>query len=504
MSFKCNNIESLIKKNNIVIFGAGVIAKYYVELYNINIKYYADNNPKKWGEKYLGKDIRNPNLLIEDKENIIVFVCSEYEDEISKQLEKLGYSKNVNYYIPRDLEEKFIKDNAGIYEEINYNKGKIIIDISNIAWSSGNSPGISRVVKNLVKVAYEQNDYEVVAAQRAGNNLYEPAQWLEENNIKNKSSEFYWNEIKFNENDILVLADAIWGQYDKFEKVIEDIHLNGGRVFNIIYDIVPIEYPQISNKFISVNLEKMLVSAIKNNDGIITDSKTIADNLISYIQKESIQVKSNFKVGWFHLGFSKSDFVNDNIEQKDVIKIMDKKPFIMIGTIEPKKGHVVSIDAFEELWENDIDVSLCIIGRIGWMVQDLVDRIRNNSEYGKRLFFIEKPADNIVAYCYKNAEALIFPSFAEGFGLPLIEAASYKLPLILSDIPIFKEVAKDNAIYFSSGNYYDLGKSIVKYLELKKDNILPKSECIEVNTWNDSFNELMQVIGKGNWYKIYY
>lgn len=502
MFLKSDDIKQLAKNNKIVIFGAGVIAKNYVDFYNLDVEYYVDNNPKKWGTEYLQTKIKDPNFLIEDKKNIVVLVCSQYEDEISKQLNDLGYGKNINYFLPRDLEEKSIEDNCGTCECANINEKRILLDMSNLAWEDGNSPGISRLVKNLIKAAYSQNKIQIVAVQRAGENLYEPVKWLYENKIISKVENYNWNKIELNKNDILVLLDAIWGQYNKFKKVIEELHCKGGKVFNVICDIVPIEHPEISNAFITSKLKNMFIKSIENSDGIITISRTVAEDIISFIDKNAISVKNNFKLGYYYNGFSKSNFIDCNIENERIQATMNKKPYICVGTIEPKKGHVVALDAFEKLWSNNVDVSLCIIGRVGWMVGDLMERIKNHQQYGKKLFLIEQPSDNELAYCYENAEALVFPSFAEGFGLPLIEAASYKLPLILSDIPIFKEIAQENAIYFTSKNSDSLSKAIKKYIVLKSEKKIPKSENVKINTWEDSLEELLNVLDN-NWYKMY-
>lgn len=502
MVFKSKTIQELGNNKNIVMFGAGIMSKYYVELYNIDVKYYVDNNCVKWETEYLGKKVKDPNFLIYDKGNIIIFIGSQYVEEISEQLNKMGFEREVDYYTPRDLEEKTIDNEAGLYENLNESDSRILLDMSQLAWND-NAPGVSRVVKNLVDVACSQDKYNVIATQRAGNCLYEPSKWLEENRIKNNLSKYYWNKINYTKNDILILADAIWGQYDEFDKVIDDIQSKGGQVINIIYDIIPIEHPERFDRFILNKFKKMFYKILQNSDGIITDSKTVADKIISLISKESINIKENFKIGWLHIGFSHKNFINDNIENERIRAIISKKPFIIVGTIEPRKGHEFALDAFDKMWENGSNLNLCIIGKIGWDVEKLVKRIKNHKEYEKKLFFIEYPSDEELTYCYKNSEALIFPSIDEGFGLPLVEAASFKLPLILSDIEIFRELADDHAIYFESGNSLDLENAIKKYIKLKQNKLLPKSELIKINTWEDTLNSLIKIVYENNWYKKY-
>ena len=79
-------------------------------------------------------------------------------------------------------------------------------------------------------------------------------------------------------------------------------------------------------------------------------------------------------------------------------------------------------------------------------------------------------------YYFNNAFTYVFPSIDEGFGIPLIEAMRAQVPVICSDIEVFKEIGNDSVVYFKKQNYYDLynqlqlvceDKSIVERLILK-------------------------------------
>ncbi|REM39804.1 glycosyltransferase, partial [Mycobacterium tuberculosis] len=63
--------------------------------------------------------------------------------------------------------------------------------------------------------------------------------------------------------------------------------------------------------------------------------------------------------------------------------------FLMVGTVEPRKGHAQTLDAFEQLWRNGIDVNLVIAGKKGWMVEEVVERLQQHPQRGRRLFWLE-------------------------------------------------------------------------------------------------------------------
>jgi len=137
--------------------------------------------------------------------------------------------------------------------------------------------------------------------------------------------------------------------------------------------------------------------------------------------------------------------------------------YLMVSTIEPRKNHAYLLDAFEILWAQGIDVRLCIIGKIGWKCEMLVERIRSHREYGKRLFMCNRVDDSSLEFAYRSSRALLFPSVVEGFGLPLVEAMQRGLPAMASDIPVFREVGRDFLAYFDLQDPASLADQVAAY-----------------------------------------
>ena len=109
----------------------------------------------------------------------------------------------------------------------------------------------------------------------------------------------------------------------------------------------------------------------------------------------------------------------------------------MVGTIEPRKEHAQTLAAFEQLWEEGVNANLIIVGQQGWLVDAFGSNVRHHPELSKRLFWLEGISDEYLEKVYKTSTCLIAASEGEGFGLPLIEAAQHKLPIIARDIPVF-------------------------------------------------------------------
>ncbi|WP_115760418.1 glycosyltransferase, partial [Escherichia coli] len=90
----------------------------------------------------------------------------------------------------------------------------------------------------------------------------------------------------------------------------------------------------------------------------------------------------------------------------------------------------------------------------------------NHAERNRRLFWLDGVSDEYLEKIYAASDCLIAASEGEGFGLPLIEAAQHKLPIIARDIPVFREVAGNHALYFSGATPDTLANAVKEWLTL--------------------------------------
>jgi glycosyltransferase involved in cell wall biosynthesis len=162
----------------------------------------------------------------------------------------------------------------------------------------------------------------------------------------------------------------------------------------------------------------------------------------------------------------------------------------MVGTLEPRKGHTQTIAAFEKLWADGVDVNLVVVGRQGWMMETLVERLGHHPELNKHLFWLNGISDELLEKVYSSSACLIAASEGEGFGLPLIEAAQHKLPIIARDIPVFREVAGNHAFYFTGTRPDELTTFLHKWLTLLATGEHPKSDDMSWLTWEQSSEQL--------------
>jgi glycosyltransferase involved in cell wall biosynthesis len=120
---------------------------------------------------------------------------------------------------------------------------------------------------------------------------------------------------------------------------------------------------------------------------------------------------------------------------------------LYVSTIEPRKGHLVLVEAFDALRAKGLDVDLTLVGREGWACAHIVRTLRSHPDLGGRLRWYESANDLTVATLAADCSIGVFPSDDEGFGLFLEEGLAYGLKMVVNDIPVFRERTQANVIF---------------------------------------------------------
>ncbi|GEO99015.1 glycosyltransferase [Methylobacterium haplocladii] len=227
----------------------------------------------------------------------------------------------------------------------------------------------------------------------------------------------------------------------------------GGGITFVVYDLLPLEMPRFFPDWLEALDRRWLDTITTCADHLACISAATADSVARLADPATIAGRADaLEIGWFHLGHDlavgmPTTGVPDDGEA--VLAAMVRRPtFLIVGTVEPRKGHVDALDAFEALWAEGRNVALVVVGKEGWMVQELADRIRGHAEHGARLVWLPKVSDEYLDTLYGAATAVVVASHGEGFGLPLVEGAARGTPIIARDLPVFREVGGAGADYF--------------------------------------------------------
>ena len=277
----------------------------------------------------------------------------------------------------------------------------------------------------------------------------------------------------------------------------------GVKIYFVIYDLLPIFMPNSFWQGAS-HMHADWLSVIAQNDGAICISKAVADEYYQWLKDQRRLPRGEFNIGWFHLGADLSSSTPTSGLPENapaVLKNLETRPtFLTVGTVEPRKGHAQILAGFDLLWKEGVDVNLVLVGKQGWNVEELAEDINNHAEFGQRLIWAGSASDEYLEEIYKRSSCLVSASLGEGFGLPLIEAAQHSVPIIARDLPVFQEVAGDNALYFAGHEASDLAGTVKQWLDLYEKNAVPRSTDMQWLTWEQSAGQLKSTLFNGQWY----
>lgn len=328
------------------------------------------------------------------------------------------------------------------------------------------------------------------------------------------------NIIKPETGDLLLLPDGFWGyRYNYFfYDFCKGIKRKNGKIASIFHDITPLTNPEFFEDDLIFRFKRAIKKFNDLIDAIITISKSEMGIIKDYFGSNS---NAGFNINskalyFFYLGYdfdkkicnetnSFGHIVNENLfNLVRNLKNNNIRIYLTVGTIEPRKGYSYTVNAFEYLWKNGFNGVLFIVGRIGWNVDGFIKKINSSDYINKKLYVINDAKDADLTFLYKSANAVICPSFREGYGLPLLEAMHCGIPVLASDIPVFREVGENVLKHCGSiGNYPIYFKpdaehliKAIKEFENIENTICETSETSEINcnTWDDSADMLADII----------
>lgn len=244
--------------------------------------------------------------------------------------------------------------------------------------------------------------------------------------------------VQFRRGDLLLLCDASW--CCPAWHAAGAARGRGARVIVLLHDLIPLRQPAFSTPLLGRVFSHWLARMLTVSDAIICNSRATEDDLRAYASERALALPPT---GHFRLGADLGRIAATEPCRPHITAfIRGGGPcFGVIGTLEPRKNHAWLLAVFESLWTAGHDIRLVIMGRVNNECHRLAQQMKEHAEHGRRLLTVFDASDEEVALVYAECRALVFPSLAEGFGLPLVEARTRGCPVIASDLPVFVELA---------------------------------------------------------------
>lgn len=320
-------------------------------------------------------------------------------------------------------------------------------------------------------------------------------------------------------NDLLITLNATW-DLKHWQAALAKMSQQCF-VASVIYDLIPLTHPQFHEAELCRRFESWLAQLCQTSHHLCGISRHCQTEIMAYLQKRSLLKAGHHReqapsVSHFRLGTQFStpspdaevnhsalrhavtpSWHTDSAIRPNLREFLEPggtqnlrcTRLLSVGTVEPRKNHELLLSACLKLWQSDWDGRLLLIGKSGWKNHQTVATIRSIA--ADRLLWIQDATDAEVDFAYQNASALVFPSWQEGFGLPLIEAFAHGLAVFASDIPVHREVAGGACAYFSPESAEELAEQISKHQRHDFLQLRQATNGFQHLSWEQSFRLLL-------------
>ena len=267
-----------------------------------------------------------------------------------------------------------------------------------------------------------------------------------------------------------------------------------GKVILNVYDMVYKRYPETMHERTLKNLERYLKNLKDKVDRIVTISEFSKSEILEFIEFDPQ------KIHVVYPGVNKEKY-SEIFDSKTKGQVLNhygitKPYFLFVGTIEPRKNIGLVINAYEKfIKENGPTHQLVLVGMKGWGT-DVISPQQRQLIGEENIVMTGYISEEEKVMLYQDATAFVFPSFYEGFGMPVTEAMAASTPVILSDIPVFREIAGEGALYVDPHDPDELCLAMNRLINESslRERLIEEGQLrVQEYTWEKAAAKMIQI-----------
>ena len=373
---------------------------------------------------------------------------------------------------------------------------QLLIDVSTVA-SFDARTGIQRVVR-AIATAVQAFDIprakvRLVAASKSTFYRQLPDNWLEGSSDR-KLDLSTLPEVSTSAGDIFLGLDFSSSILPRHEQALAEWRRRGVSIHIVLYDLLPMSDGRWFTYRMRNNFRRWLKVVGRQADQIIAISQSVADEFRTWQSRAGLFRGRQVPVAVARLGSDIAASLPSRgvpANGDEILAWLDTRPTIlMVGTVEPRKGHEQALAGFQRLWNASPDApQLMMIGRGGWKTARLQKNMRQAAEEDQRFLWLEGTSDEFLEEIYRRAAGLLVASEGEGFGLPIVEGLSHGLPVLVRDLPVFRELQGPGVTFFSGKSPSDLAKAINEWV--RRDDVPEKRVGRRTCSWQESATDIL-------------
>lgn len=357
---------------------------------------------------------------------------------------------------------------------------KLYIDCTSTFRSDLNT-GVQKVVRALIN---EISTFTSVTQLNCIPICYQFDGFYELNDALNISLETVgqFEKIDFRYDDIYFCPDAFWSYgmtdwYDHFRN-------QGVKIATLIYDLIPIYYPDYFSATAVNEFETALIDVIRKSDLLFAISESTKNDLKNYCTSK-IEIFNPDKCKVIPL----APALQPCLEEDNPSRLPSDPYFLMVGTVEPRRGYVEAINEYKTYIAQGGHSSLLIIGKEGSSAIEVAKCI---FQLKGKITWLTDASDAEVMAAYNRAQAVICPSHTEGYGMSVSEGLVYNGLVLANRLSVFGEFAGSAPYYFEIERKGDLAR-----LLNSTPNLIRLTQNPNMGSWQETAriiaSELIQI-----------
>jgi glycosyltransferase involved in cell wall biosynthesis len=262
-----------------------------------------------------------------------------------------------------------------------------------------------------------------------------------------------------------------------------------------LHDLIPVSHPEYCRAGEAVRHHRRLEAMLSVGKGLIVNSAATRDELMAYATERNVDVPPCVV----------ASLAPAKLPEPFRGRPLEKPYFVVLGTIEPRKNHSLLLHLWRQLVADfgDSAPQLVVIGQRGWECEQVVDLLDRCAALRGHVTELPRCEDRELATWLAHAQALLFPSFIEGFGMPLVEALMLEVPVIASDLSVFREIAGNIPHYLDPLDGPGWRQAVLEFMKpqsMERETQLVRMANYAPPTWAQHFqivDALLEKVGVG-------
>lgn len=256
------------------------------------------------------------------------------------------------------------------------------------------------------------------------------------------------------------------------------------RAVYLVHDLIPLLHPEYCRPGEEAKHRQRMENVLKSAHGLIGNSQATLDDLAFFAAANNLPMPPAI-AAWI---------AGSPIPDATRAKSFGKPHFVAVGTIEGRKNHALLLHIWKRLVKTyGLQTPLLVIaGQRGWEAGQALAMLDRAAELKDHVIELGTCDDNTLASLIAGARALLMPSFAEGFGMPVAEALQLGTPVIASDLPVFREFAGTIPTYIDPIDGLGWEATIMNFTgdSLEHERQLQAMQGYRAPDWNSHFERV--------------